>query len=513
MKKIIFLIMLIMLMFLFTSCNVENIELSENIAAPNNTNLPITGEWIIDDYKISVISTMDEEIAETYVGTEILFDEKLVSIGEDYCLEPSFKIKNVNAEDYLIYHYKTNLEILNIDTEEIQVISVSGEEQFLNEFIKISEDRIIVNIDGVFFYLDKVSDEVDEEKIDSFNVPEDMMLKTVEFSEDETLQSGVLLGLKYLDLDNNENNDLEKWNYRTIFIRSHNKDIVSINEMEDILLPRMTGFWKIEVNRENIDDKVNDNIVAYPLDKPMDATKEIEILKEDDNIEENEEENIGLMKIEEIADEHTIKNILFLSGDYISIEDIHYRNRGQRYLEFYPIDNINNEKSMKISDIMGEVGKEAFLESFNKEIISGNEEYKDSLVDLKPNEESFGLFRRNGYWIFNGRVNYNEDGTYRYHDFNVRAFPPEELVSFDELSIPWNAIKTEVPEALDAFTSPNEDIAIILTHNNILIYQINNGNIVGEPIEKIKLKPGEKVIMSEWAMGKYSEIWEEEFTK
>ena len=168
---------------------------------------------------------------------------------------------------------------------------------------------------------------------------------------------------------------------------------------------------------------------------------------------------------------------------------------------------------MKISDISGQIGKEAFLEGASKEIQLEDGKYKNSSIDLNPNEESFGLFRRNGHWIFKGRFNFIENTKYVYKDFNIKSIPPKEVVYYDELSIPWSAIKMKVPEAIDAFTSPNDDIIVILTHNNILVYLIDEGEIADIPVAKIKLKTAERVVMAEWAIGRYPVLWEEEFLK
>ena len=165
MKKIILLIGLIILIALISACSIDNMELSENIVAPKNTNLPIEGRYIIEDYKLSAVSGMDEEEAMTYIGKEAIFSEEMVSLGELYCYEPNFKIKNVKTNEYLIYQYKTNPETLNIEIEEIQIVSISGAEQFFNDFIKLSEDNILVNIDGVFFYLRKMTDNVEMDNI------------------------------------------------------------------------------------------------------------------------------------------------------------------------------------------------------------------------------------------------------------------------------------------------------------------------------------------------------------
>lgn len=503
MKKLLFSIILIVSVFILVSCGMDDIQLSDNIASPENNNLPISGEWIIEDYVIRATSVMDEEMANSYLGMEGLFHKELVAIGDNYCLDPSYKIKNVDTDEYLIYQYKVNPEFLNIDKEEIQIVSIRNNDQFFNEFIKISEDKIIVNIDGVFFYLNKLSDEVDDEKIASYKYRENEMFSMVNISDEDVLKTGLLLGLKSLELENN----IETWNYRTIFIRGYNKDVVSIYEMEDILLPRKTGFWKVKVDREEIDGNVNDTIVANAINK----TK---VLEDKEELEPSLQMSIKEVGKEEKKDiENTVKNILYIGNDYISIENVYYRNKGERVLEFYPIDNINKGNPMKIFDIIGKAGQEAFIEGANKKILSENQKYKDSLIDLKPNEESFGLFRRNGHWVFEGRLNFAENGIYRYKNFNIKAIPPKEVVHFDEISIPWNAIKTKIPEALDVFISPNEDLAIVLNHNNILIYLIEDGEIGDIPVEKIKLKAGEKIIMAEWATGRYPQLWEDAFLK
>ena len=131
MKKVLLLIILTLIMPFMISCNLENNEITDKIAAPDNIKPPILGKWIVEDYKISSTSSMDEKTAKTYIGKEALFDKELVAIGDDYCLKPSFKIKNVKTSDYLIYQYKVNPDFLNIDKDEIQIVSITGEEQFL----------------------------------------------------------------------------------------------------------------------------------------------------------------------------------------------------------------------------------------------------------------------------------------------------------------------------------------------------------------------------------------------
>src|SRR5699024_110936 len=115
----------IIVLFILVSCNVENMEISHTIRAPRNLKPPIYGEWVIEDYKIGSISAIDEDMAKTYLGKEVFFHEDLVAIGDEYCVEPVYKIKNVQPIDYLIYQYKTNPKYLDIDKDKIQIISIT----------------------------------------------------------------------------------------------------------------------------------------------------------------------------------------------------------------------------------------------------------------------------------------------------------------------------------------------------------------------------------------------------
>lgn len=499
---------------MLTSCNIENIEISDTIKAPQNLKPPIYGEWVIEDYKFGNVSAMDEKMAESYLGKEAFFHEDLVAIGDEYCVEPVYKIKNVQPIDYLIYQYKTNPKYLDIEEDKIQIISITGEEQFFYEFIRESEDSIIAYIDGVFFYLKMVSPKVRDEKLAEYYYSEKAIMRTTNLESEDILKSTVLIGLKS---SSREGDNLEKWDYRTILVRAQNKSIVGIYEMEDIFFPRKTGFWKLSVDRIKDVDDAEDNIIISPIKKVVSDTKgKVATTEEIMEFEARNEDGDLIIpdfkKEEEIADKN-LKNILYVGNDYISLELVNYLERGERILEFHPIDNLDKGNPMKISDIAGEIGKTSFLEEANKEILAKNEQFKDSTIDLTPDEESFGLFRRNGHWIFKGRVNFLDNGNYSYKDFNIRAIPPKEVVHFDQLFVPWNAIKTKVPEAVDAFTSPNEDIVLIVTHNNILIYTMENGYISDIPLSKIPLESTEKIIMLEWGIGRYGPIWEDEFIK
>lgn len=492
MKKAILVFIAIILLFSMSSCEYTNFETSEKIVAPNNSLPPISGKWEVEKYKRANTNGLTDEELDEIVGSEALFHEKVVVIGNDFCLDPSYKLKNVNTLDYLLYQYKINPDFLDIKSKKILVVSMTCEEQYYYEFIKVTDDKMIVNIDGVFFYMNKTSDDIEEEFLDKYLDSGVNMTKGSNTEYDQVLRSGILLGLKYYDESESEG-ELKKYKYRTIWICSRNKVIDKIYDTEDLFVPRKTGFWNVGTDEIKFKDSIKEIVYAYPI------KKDSYLLQETDVSIRESEGNI-------------IESINYIGNDYVSIESIELGEKNKNTLKVFPVDNIRIGSPIKISDIVGESGKNAFYEGASR-YFSTDHKFKNNYIDIKPDEESFGLVRRNGHWVIKGRINLSEENNASYGEFNVKTIPPKELVNYDELAVSWNAVKLRVPQAVDVFTSPNEDIAVVIAHNNIIIYTIENGELSNAPIRKINLYPGEQVVMNEWATGKYIYTWEEEFLK
>ena len=74
-------------------------------------------------------------------------------------------------------------------------------------------------------------------------------------------------------------------------------------------------------------------------------------------------------------------------------------------------------------------------------------------------------------------------------------------------------MKDKLPHAIDIYTSPNKDIAVVLTRNEIYVYSIHDKQLWDEPLGKYRLKDGSSVIMAEWCMGSYVSAWEKSFIR
>ena len=486
---------LIILLFcgvFFTGCGVIEAGVKDQILAPENNLPPILGKWEISDinYKVNL---NDIDITNR-IGEVGLFHKNAVVICSEFSSSPEYKIKRVKTKDYLIYKYNLNPSNLGLEDEFIKVVTIYNEKNYFKEFILLDEDNVIVYNEEAFYNMKRVLPEVSEEEVNRYINVEERLQSSFTNTDSININSGLLLGLKIQRFD--EENSLPVWDYKTYWINVNNKSSIGAYELDKLLVPRRSGFWFIDSDRI-IDNKlVYDELKARPLLKVDNK----QVINEDLSFDLREKDGLEIPKVPSV-----LKNILFIGNDYISVENIDLNRNDRRTLQTYTIDNLKDKKPIKLSDIIGNDGKDLFQEAASSNISLNNQ--------IVANEENVSLFRRNGYWTLKGRINFKENNEEIYRDFNIKAIPPKEMVSYDELSLPWDAIRLTVPDVLDVFSSPNSDFLVVLTSKNIVIYSLEEYDINKTPIGEISLPDDASIIMSEWAVGRYPNVWQSTMIK
>ena len=396
MKKLIILF-IILLSLVLTACTIDDSNIQDKIVSPESNITPIQGKWVIVEKVITTENgepTDDDLLGveiidkENYIDREVLFNKDAVIVADDYAENPTFKFKNVNTKDYLLYKYKINPDSLGISSETIQIITSLKDNQLFYEFVSYNEDNLLIFIDNSFYRLEKVADEVSSEEVSRYINIESNMMKTFDTIEVEDLNSGILLGIKIPTYD--EVKDIPDWEYKTIWIKSENRQI-SKYELDRLLVPRKNGFWIIGVDRNETGSSINDRIIAVPQFTKVELDKAIEELEMAKNSLASE--SISLFA----SRPSVLKDILFIGNDYISIEKTEVDNKNKKMLEIYTLDNIDEERPIKISDIV-EDGDFLFSE--------GSQNIQSIGENVALNESNVGLTRTNGYWIIKGRMNY-----------------------------------------------------------------------------------------------------------
>lgn len=505
MKKILSLFILIIIAINLVACN--NVDLSTTTRiTPPEVAIPVEGVWRVDRYAFSAIAKMVEAEAKEWIGQKAYFQEQKVDLPDDSCEKPEFKIKSVNTKTYLYNNYKSFMESLNINQNEIKIITITSNKNYFRDIIKIDDSTIAIVKEGVFFFLSKLqsdsrinSNDIENRKKLSYRTTEPYIKKE---------QSGLLLGLKYYKTVNyklpyiNEKKPILEPVYRTLWI-SYDGTIQEVSELPFLFVPRRTGFWKLEVQREIASNYGMDFLKAVPIGKEPKAQ----------NITVKNNENI---------DFHDLKSINFVGNDYVCYErDNESGAKGEKQtfishsLEVIPLDTIYSGSEIPIiaSKVLGEEGIEALNSGAKSYLRSISDEDKKLLKDT-PLPTNFGVFRENGKWLLRGRLDYYS--TYeneQYADFNIPIAAPENLVNYDSLFPSWEVIKQKVPSAIDGYTSPNKDIAVVLTNSKLLVYTIKNNILDNSPLTELELKNSEVSVMAQWALDDYVNLWNEEVKK
>ncbi|MBO9599733.1 MAG: hypothetical protein J7559_18155 [Cohnella sp.] len=83
---------------------------------------------------------------------------------------------------------------------------------------------------------------------------------------------------------------------------------------------------------------------------------------------------------------------------------------------------------------------------------------------------------------------------------------PTEVASYDKLWLNWEDIRAMEPAAIDAYTSPTEDLLAVQTAGAITIsaYRMKEEDM--KPLT-IKLEDGESIVMVQWAQDGYVNNW------
>lgn len=500
MKKLKLLCAVFALILLLPGCQEGSGDTVGKIIPPDNRLMPVAGRWKIEGVLHSNFTEVSDEDREKWASKPVQFSEDFLQIGQDFFEAPQYKVKSVRTDEYLLYRHKQPAEKYGIEEKEIIVVTVAARDIYSVEAVLLGEDKLIIELEDFILYLSRISKEVDYSLIDRHN--ENSSRGNDSVTNNRTLaRTGLVLGLKYAS--RSSGGEVE-YRYRTLWIGSEDKKLHPILETEGIFFPRHDGFWRIEEKKINMNSRSENVFYAYSVLNGNSA--ELRDLSLNAEKWGNRTGNIT-------------RSISYICNDYIVIES---NGRGgyetgsgswnQSSIQLQLVNNLPNLKGIKISDIAGDTGYKV-LNSGKREALSRLDGGNIKVIGNIPQDENYGLFRVAGHWLFKGRLEYENQGVFKYQDFNINIIPSSELVFYDDLWIPWTQIKDRVPEAIDAYTSPNRDIAVIVTRDRVLVFEINKDSLGDNPIKKINLKNNEAVIMAEWARGSYMDSWENSFKK
>ena len=473
-------------LLLLSGCTNLSWTTAGKIIPPVPDSCPLEGQWEVNQDLQA--DGNPEEYHQNWEGKTIQFTREVAVLGDYVWSNPAFKLKKVSSAQYLTTKYLNLSSDLMPDNQEIEVITVSAGENFLGEFMKIDEARLIAFVQNKALYLQKLSDQVDSSlalaNLNDYQANE----------QSSQGSSGVLVGLKIPDGSGTDKDaDNTGYRYQTLWLASKNKKLNPVLTGENIFFPRSSGFWELQVPQIQKGSTMEDGLSAHDV-----STK----------VQEPQLSSLKLSRGE--VNKGTGKKIIhYVGNDYVAVENQGYGNQ----LQVLPVDKISALEGIKFSDLLDYGGSSTFsnARAQARRTLNNNPHIID--IDNDSLEQNFGLTRKNGHWYLRGRINYTLQNANdpSHMDFNINLVPPAKLIFYDTLYLSWQYIKDRVPDAVDAFTSPNQDIALVITKTKLLVYPISMGQLESEALAKIDLETGTSIIMAEWATGSYVDNWEKAF--
>ena len=448
--------------------------------SPVNNDLEIEGVWTAKEYSVldKNIST-DNEIYLT-LKSDIVFRTDSMTIGKNEFSQVDYRLKVVKSNYSISYEAKFKIEDLPIDLEKVYTYSVMYNNNVLGEIIYVKKELSYFYYQGVLYTITYNRQLTEEDKNKTFNKP-----KEEEYNK-PVISQGLYLGLK--TERNDEENQRES--YRTLWISSKGNELMPIKERKNIVIPRSQGIWVLEP--KIYQDSTKKSYYEYFETKPLEYS------------EDKDSKVIDTSKIKEGS--VVEKNINYVSADYIATEvKSNIKDSPSNYYEVLPINNVNLGKGIEIQDLLGEEAKLMYEKAYNNILLQLSQPIKEALM-TELSYSNFSMYRNNGKWSLCGKVSLINPSTDSY-DFTLNIKLKNNINENDTLVIPWKVLKGEIPLLVDAMTSLDGSMAVIILKNTIEIYKIEDGNLVIDSVRRIQLKEGEKIIMSEWCEGSYVEKW------
>jgi len=430
---------------------------------------PLEGKWsVIEELGSDGYSSGKTSLGAA--GSLLQFSREAAILSSNVWNQPTYKIKKVNAADYLITRYTVLDSELASTSEKVEVVTVFADSNYLGEFMKIDDATVVSFIQNKVLLLHKIAAHADDPR----SIANASIDETDQYNK--TGVSGIFIGLK--------TPSHKDYVYKTVWVAVDNKKLHPVLSRNDIYFPRQSGFWELQVKQEDNRAALSAHNMA---EKDLAAAEKVSA------------------KTASSGSESIV--IDYVGNDYVAIEN---NTGGITRRQVLPVDKLSSPIGIKVSDLLGPAGLKAY-HGAREQAVQTLHSQGIASINADINEDNYGLARKNGHWYLQGRVNYCGHHAPGTMEFDIKLLPPANLVFYDALYPGWQSIKDRVPNALDAFTSPNKDIAVVKTKSKLYIFGINGEQLNSIPLGEIALDEGTTIIMAEWATGFYVDDWEKNF--
>lgn len=302
------------------------------------------------------------------------------------------------------------------------------------------------------------------------------------------LHSALLLGLRS-DSPSDTGNVVS--GYRTLFVAPEDGQFELEAQGEGIVMPYGQNFWKIDsVSSAPDADALSQKLIAYPLTGKEAAKSNASLLRD-------------------VSEVPLMERLLFVGNKYVSVEQNLSDAPNRKYRWVKDMDQVastsvraafepEQEPHVPLAAALREAGDAATAEA-----------EASPAVGL----EQWSIIRRTGSWVAAAAETTNgqpyaplENATLT----ELKTPLPESFNQFDTLYPTWSQVLKIEPAAKDAFSSPNEDMLVVVLDDELVIYPYRQLGGDRNPL-RLSLEAGETLVMAQWAKeDKYVTNWKKQ---
>ncbi|MDI4645534.1 hypothetical protein [Cohnella hashimotonis] len=303
------------------------------------------------------------------------------------------------------------------------------------------------------------------------------------------LHSALLLGLR---ADPKSEDGSVASSYRTLFIAPTDGQFELEAQGDGIVMPYGQNFWKIESVASEADSAAAaQKLIAYPV-TGKDAGK------------------TDLTALRESSASPLAERLLFVGNKYVSVEQ-------------NPSDAPNRVyRWVKDMDQLVASAQRTTFEPASEPHISLEEAMETAEATETPvaqkdaapsrNTEQWSIIRRTGSWVAAAADTAGQPyAPLANKTLTELSTPlPDSINKFDTLYPTWSQVLQIEPGAKDAYSSPNEDMLVIVLDDELVVYPYHMLGGDQDPL-RIPLQSNESLIMAQWAKeDKYLESWKKQ---
>lgn len=478
---------LLILILLFTGCRVEDLWLTsfdtmDYIEAPKPQAPVISGAW----RRVEMKSLSDSETTESEPKHEtewLLIDASRASAFGQTVTEPNYKAKMVNATSYSILKFKRNPQEIGLNEEELKIVTVEGEDRFYLELMEVAPDRILTVKEGYLYTYERVDSEITPALWDQVFA----LAPRIPTNGEQTVAStdtALLLGIRST---RNGNSLVNEHTYKTIFVRMPPEGEVTVLATEDLFVPRKSDFWTVTVHRDDEEGRIVNRVMASPYVTGAEAGS----------------------SAAELTDS-VARSIVYVDDSMISTDSIYSPEAPYSQYETFTYENLAAGQRTDITLLAGESGRTAIISGGQKAADLLKNEYPGLDVRI-PLLDEWGIIRRNGKWLFRSVVRATLLETRLQKGYDLYLLPTTRVFQNNDLAVPWETVRAMHPSAVDAVTSPAGDWIVIQEAFRFYVYRLNHGVIAEEPLQIVRIRSNDRIVMAEWATGQKTSEWFEIF--